>query len=83
MCDSADDGRVFSLAAAVFEPAEMGRLAELASRPISPGQTDHAAKDCINIILARREYRNEADPLNARLKIRNIGNNTRTQEDST
>ena len=51
------------------------KLTELAARPVAPGQADQAARDCIRVILERRDIRNSADPLESRLKMRNIGNN--------
>jgi DNA primase len=76
VCASVAEGRVFTLAAAEYSPAEMSKLTELAARPVAPGQSEEAARDCIRVIIERKNLRNTADPLESRLKMRNIGNNT-------
>jgi len=76
ICRSANEGRPFNLAAADYAPSEISVLTELAARKIAPGQSETAAHDCIRVILERRELRNGGDPLESRLKLRNIGNNT-------
>jgi DNA primase len=76
ICRCAGEGRAFHLAAAEFTPAEMSILTEIASRKTAPGQSDQAARDCIRVITERRDLRNGGDPLESRLKMRNIGNNT-------